>query len=118
MGRVSTQRENKEIDAAYQKRIESIPHLKLKDEIKRMIPVRGMSLIDKQLKEFINIDKEKKRVPSAVKRQQALAKLAEEKARKRELRKQFSSQPTKRAQSKTKAAIFKQQSSFRRKHDD
>ena len=35
-----------------------------------MIPVRGMSLIDKQLKEFINIDKEKKRVPSAIKKQQ------------------------------------------------
>ena len=33
----------------------------LKDEIKRMIPVRGMSIIDRKLKDFISIDSPKKK---------------------------------------------------------
>ena len=41
--------------------------MKLKDEIKRMIPVRGLSIIDRKLKDFISIDSPKpKRVPSAI----------------------------------------------------
>ena len=41
--------------------------MKLKDDIKRMIPVRGLSIIDRKLKDFVTIGGQKpKRVPSAI----------------------------------------------------
>ena len=31
-----------------------MPHMQLKDEIKKMIPVRGLGIIDRKFKEFIS----------------------------------------------------------------
>ena len=57
---------NREIDAAMkmeeQKRKENMSYQSsLKDEIKRMIPVRGLSIIDKKLKTFIEGDSPRKK---------------------------------------------------------
>ena len=47
---------DREIDAMLSQRLESLPHMQLKDEIKKMIPVRGMGIIDRKLKAFISRD--------------------------------------------------------------
>ena len=61
---ISLNSSNKEIDAALQKKKDAIP--KLKDEIKRMIPVRGLSIIDRKLKDFIGPESPRKKIPQTI----------------------------------------------------
>ena len=103
--------------------METMTHMKLKDEIKRMIPVRGLSIIDRKLKDFISIDSPKpKRVPSAIRNA----------AKQPSFRSPYNTQAKKvltieanfekkSPRTRTKAAMplaVTQRSSFRRKRDD
>ena len=51
---IGSSSKERDIDAMLSKKLESLPHMQIKDEIKRMIPVRGMGIIDRKLKEFIS----------------------------------------------------------------
>ena len=73
--------------------------MKLKDDIKRMIPVRGLSIIDRKLKDFVSIDSPKaKRVPSAI----------------RNAERNASKQPSFRSPYNAKAQKFKIEANFER----
>ena len=98
--------------------------MKLKDEIKRMIPVRGLSIIDRKLKDFVTIDSPKpKRVPSAIRNAERNASKKpgfrspyDAKAQKLKIETNIE---RKRTRTKTKAPLaITHRSSFRRKRDE